>query len=320
MSEVRIVEYLYSLFQSAIYESIFSGILYGTQEITVVFRQRISHSTQAYMAQGKILKSRPLLFMLSVTTTMFMLGTVAFALSICLSLQQFAQSLQLPAAWSVYYIDATADILAIITQLNPILSDIVCAWRAVVLWNSDKRVLALLTATVLGTIGAAGYNLSLNLVTLSGKTGKVALIFVGPLLGTNIISTALIAWKAWEHRRTVRTHLGKGSTSERVEKILALLIESGAVYTLLWVLYLLTAFSVLPGSGSLIVNAVTLYVSSIYPTFITIVVGLRRSQCERYATVSREMQFERVPYPRKSVLDIRRHESTMLESMSESDA
>ncbi|KAI0275257.1 hypothetical protein BC834DRAFT_851966 [Gloeopeniophorella convolvens] len=323
MSEAQIVEYLNSLFQSTIYESIFSGILYGVYVISYFA------STRILLSQGKALKSRPLLFMLSVTTIMFILGTIAFALSVCLSSQQFPQLLQLPAAWSTYYVDVTADIFAFITRLNPILSDIICAWRAVVLWNSDRRVLALLTTIVLGTIGAAGYDLSLALVTLSGKNsetdlnphqGKVALIFVGPILGTNIVSTAFIAWKAWEHRRTVRTHLGEGSASERVEKILALLIESGAVYTLLWVLYLLTAFSVLPGSGSLIVNVVMLYVSSIYPTLITILVGLRRSQFERYATVSHEMQFERVPHPRERVLDIRRHGSTMLESMSEYDA
>ena len=34
-----------------------------------------------------------------------------------------------------------------------ILSDIICAWRAVVLWNGDKRVVAILLLFILGTIG-----------------------------------------------------------------------------------------------------------------------------------------------------------------------
>jgi hypothetical protein len=34
-----------------------------------------------------------------------------------------------------------------------ILSDIICAWRAVVLWNRDKRVIAILLLFILGTIG-----------------------------------------------------------------------------------------------------------------------------------------------------------------------
>src|SRR6266404_923505 len=83
--------------------------------------------------------------------------------------------------------------------------------------------------------------------------GKVAAIVVGPMLGTNILSTSLIAWKAWcvgssclfpsaflttfprEYRRTVSAHLSKGSPSVRAEKVLALLIESGLVYCVLWV-------------------------------------------------------------------------------------
>lgn len=38
-----------------------------------------------------------------------------------------------------------------------------------------------------------------------------------------------------EIRQILGTQIRKGSTSERMEKILALLIESGFVYCLLWV-------------------------------------------------------------------------------------
>ena len=38
-----------------------------------------------------------------------------------------------------------------------------------------------------------------------------------------------------EYRRNVSAHLRKGTTSDRAEKVLALLIESGFVYCLLWV-------------------------------------------------------------------------------------
>ena len=75
-------------------------------------------------------------------------------------------------------------------------------------------------------------------------------------------------------------HLTKASPSERVEKVFALLIESGFVYCLLWVIvfcppspqsiplnsvlqtfYLLSAYNVLPGAGTYIVNLVMLCVS-----------------------------------------------------------
>lgn len=105
------------------------------------------------------------------------------------------------------------------------MSDIICAWRAVVLWNKDKRVIAILLLFILGTVGvsgidpsshphspraaAAGSDLGLSLAPLfnpshqsiqdesSVKLGERALIMVGPTLGTNLLSTGLIAWKSW---------------------------------------------------------------------------------------------------------------------------
>jgi hypothetical protein len=36
-----------------------------------------------------------------------------------------------------------------------IMSDVICAWRAVVLWNKDKRVIAILLLLILGTMGVS---------------------------------------------------------------------------------------------------------------------------------------------------------------------
>lgn len=99
----------------------------------------------------------------------------------------------------------------------------------------------------------------------------------------SLFPSGLLTTPPREYRRTVGAHLRKGSPSDRAEKILALLIESGFVYCLLWVnpspapprsklltsqtmcvrqiFYLLTAFSVLPGSGSYTVNLVMLFLS-----------------------------------------------------------
>ena len=40
------------------------------------------------------------------------------------------------------------------TVVQYILCDAICAWRTVVLWNKDKRIIAILVLFVLGTIGA----------------------------------------------------------------------------------------------------------------------------------------------------------------------
>ncbi len=35
------------------------------------------------------------------------------------------------------------------------MSDVICAWRSVVLWNKDKRVIAILLLFILGTMGVS---------------------------------------------------------------------------------------------------------------------------------------------------------------------
>jgi len=113
--------------------------------------------------------------------------------------------------------------------------------------------------------------------------GKLAVTIVAPMLGTNALSTFLIAWKAWEVRRVLGRQLRRGSPSQRVEKILALLIESGFIYCLLWSIYLLSAYSVLPGAGSYIVNINMFLLSSMYPAIIIIIVCMQIGQ-DAYTT------------------------------------
>ncbi|KAH9973222.1 hypothetical protein BGW80DRAFT_1308927, partial [Lactifluus volemus] len=84
-----------------------------------------------------------------------------------------------------------------------ILSDIICAWRAVVLWNRDKRVITILLFFILGNIIAAGSALVVDLSPLfnpsihKDKPRGHALIMVGTTLGINLLCTGLIGWKAW---------------------------------------------------------------------------------------------------------------------------
>ena len=43
--------------------------------------------------------------------------------------------------------------LTLSTFVQYVLCDTICAWRTVVLWNKDKRVIAILLLFVLGTVG-----------------------------------------------------------------------------------------------------------------------------------------------------------------------
>jgi hypothetical protein len=101
---------------------------------------------------------------------MFILGIIALVLETTLGFQQM-QLLLDPSAgglWSSYRTNVVIAVGATITRLmvrsnivrmselttiQYILSDIICAWRAVVLWNRDKRVIAILLLFILGTTG-----------------------------------------------------------------------------------------------------------------------------------------------------------------------
>ena len=184
--------------------------------------------------------------MLTVTTAMFMLGLIALVLQTSLSYQQFAQMFSSSSAslWSTHRIGVVTAVIATIARIivsasfdirclteypkQYILSEAVCAWRAVVLWNYDRRVVAVLMFFLIGTTckpvpppdvfdkrrslnpfsAATGINLGRTLrpvfvpnqtsTSESGtKLGETALILIGPLLATNILSTALIGFKAW---------------------------------------------------------------------------------------------------------------------------
>ncbi|THV00166.1 hypothetical protein K435DRAFT_466453 [Dendrothele bispora CBS 962.96] len=54
----------------------------------------------------------------------------------------------------------------------------------------------------------------------------------------NFFATSLIAYKAWSYRVDIKRNLAKTRRSKsQVEKVLALLVESGLIYMAFWVSY-----------------------------------------------------------------------------------
>ncbi|KAH9053130.1 hypothetical protein EDB87DRAFT_288503 [Lactarius vividus] len=126
---------------------------------------------------------------------------------------------------------------------------------------------------------------------------------VGPMLATNLVSTGLITWKAWQHRVSVRKHLGEGTGSVKVDRVFALLIESGFRYWCVWIVYLISAPDMIPPPGFTVMDDILVFISGLYPTLIIIFVAMQRSPVIHYSTYSTAMQFARgaaLPPPRAS--------------------
>ncbi|KAI9433493.1 hypothetical protein H4582DRAFT_2101524 [Lactarius indigo] len=306
-----LASYLYTL---TAYNNLIVGIVYGIYIVLYVT------SVHILLRKPGFTLSRPRMVMFGITTFMFAMGIIALVLEMALGFQQYQYSTR-GNVWSPYHTNVVfavgitiirimvclhfyAIYLTRLKAVQYILSDIICAWRAVVLWNRDKRVIAILLLFILGTIAAGGCELGLGLIpcfkynepyyySFKGFANiRVSgpIIMVAPTLGTNLVSTGLIAWKAWQCRVLVRKHLHEGSGSVNVGRVFALLIESGFIYCCLLVLYLISVFGMIPPPTFAIMNHVLFFSSALYPTIIIVLVAMQKSPIDHCSTRSAGMQ------------------------------
>lgn len=173
--------------------------------------------------------------------------------------------------------------------INYVLSDAIVIWRAWVLWEHNIRVLAAPIVLLIGTTGAAlasaafevklaadGYHTTAasgNLTSLGNL--QYAVWFM--TLATNLVATVLISIKAWQHRQVLRATMGAGNGSTMAERMMALLVESGALYCVIWAIFILANFDFFGQIGNDITRAIMVQVTGIYPTVIVVLVALRRT-------------------------------------------
>ncbi|KAF9041163.1 hypothetical protein BDP27DRAFT_1455282 [Rhodocollybia butyracea] len=98
-------------------------------------------------------------------------------------------------------------------------------------------------------------------------------------LAVNGVSTILIAYKAWEHRRLIKDSFTVSSVSTRAGKTLALLLESGMIY---FVLFSIQLFNFVPnpnvsGIAASIIASLGDQLLGLYPTLIIILVHRKQT-------------------------------------------
>ncbi|KAM5540700.1 hypothetical protein V8D89_005731 [Ganoderma adspersum] len=128
--------------------------------------------------------------------------------------------------------------LTVALGINVLLGDAIVWWRACVVWRHRLVYClggVLLSVTVVcGSLGVyfTPHLSSMNaLFRLQGN--KLAAASAVLSFATNVLATSLIGYKAWEHRQLLRAHLCEGHRQTRVLRGLALLVESGAIYSVL---------------------------------------------------------------------------------------
>ncbi|KAJ6498912.1 hypothetical protein C8R45DRAFT_1125716 [Mycena sanguinolenta] len=99
-------------------------------------------------------------------------------------------------------------------------------------------------------------------------------------VATNITCTILIGLKAWQHRRVMR-ELDSPLKGRKMssEKILSILVESGFIYSLLWLSQVVDFLNVLSTSSAVyfwtVIRAMSNQMTGMYPTLIIVIVNLR---------------------------------------------
>jgi len=271
MSEHHLVDLVHQELNDAISNNLYTGLAYG------MFLAVYLISIRILLSKGPLLRSVEQMFLFGITAIIFILSTIVIVLGPGLMSQVIPTMIKtmdptFDRVWSIHKLYVVSSMMTVITGLNPILSDVVCAWRAMVLWKYDRRVVTILSICLLGTFAACIYDFHLEFTqgVQPRHFADCALILTVPILVTNVLSTSLIAWKAWDYHQTVGAHFKKGRSFGRVEKVLVLLVESGFIYLIVWMFYLLSSFSILPGAGSYMVNTVMVFISSMYPVSINV--------------------------------------------------
>ncbi|KAK7450587.1 hypothetical protein VKT23_012896 [Stygiomarasmius scandens] len=175
--------------------------------------------------------------------------------------------------------------------LNVLCGDSVVVWRAWAIWNGDNLFVNFgLTITMLANIIINIYSAAIYepLVepTATDNAMSVAAVFLS--FGVNFLATSLIYLKAWLHRRTKKVAFKeKNVRRSDVDQVLLLIIESGAVYCVVQLVYpvlnSILLYSPETAPDSPLVTAVNVFgpiysgITVIYPMAVIILIHSRRS-------------------------------------------
>ncbi|KAI5889517.1 uncharacterized protein SCHCODRAFT_02634777 [Schizophyllum commune H4-8] len=185
-------------------------------------------------------------------------------------------------------------------RFNLLVCDAIVVWRAWALWQ-DNRVAKIILSLCMASsvVGVLAHLIWYALAYLDDTAPILSLLMVTiPLLLTNLVATILVGLQVWYYRRNIRSVASPWRKKTRVEKVLVLLLESGFVYSLLWIVSL-----ALEVDGSSDETRAAYYMAAsnayqsfagIYPTLIVIIVAVQRSTTESLVLstqVSHPMEF-----------------------------
>ncbi|KAI0309638.1 hypothetical protein OF83DRAFT_1179394 [Amylostereum chailletii] len=232
-----------------IFPLLFETFLFGVLSLLVI--------VSTYVLSLKGLRSRPRLLMLILTLTMYALSAALWAIDVYSAWDHLSIIIPLDLAGgegttsgndSNFYTVLVTNILAAVVS---IMGDSIVLWRACVVWGMHEGmcifsvvlilvqicswVVYMIGIVVAQTVPATPASFR-PLGSPSANVDLTALVF-SVSLAANVWATAIVAYKTWKHRRGVRRYLNNRTRKSAVEAVFLLLVESGVLYAILWILY-----------------------------------------------------------------------------------
>jgi len=169
-----------------------------------------------------------------------------------------------------------------------LISDLIVIWRGWVLFQDQQWVLIGPAILWLGAFGTHLAYLILILTpsgyeafSMGGSTNMILRAALSLSLATNAVTTLLIAYKLWAHRKLIVKNLGLSSRVSPAQRILILLVESGIIYCGFQATYLgLSHRSDADRFAVYTFADVYFALSAMYPTIVITMVNSQRSVAE----------------------------------------
>ncbi|KAI0269767.1 hypothetical protein BC834DRAFT_569982 [Gloeopeniophorella convolvens] len=225
------------------------------------------------------------------SVTMYIVSATHWAIGIALLVRTARNS-------SVVQIGVTpVEVIAIgyIPSISAVLGDAIVVWRAWVLWERRYDLFIPPILFLIGTIATSITGAALTFKSANSDTWQEGntsswfdYLIYGLTILTNLWATGLICIRAWQHRRFLRSLMGKSTPRTRAEKALAFLIESGVIYLCIWVVYIVVSLA--SPDGQLVFSPFMIQIVGMYPTVIVIVVTMRLSTADVLSQASRSEQ------------------------------
>ncbi|KAH9006544.1 hypothetical protein EDB86DRAFT_3145222 [Lactarius hatsudake] len=265
-------------------------------------------------------KTATSIFMMVLTLVMFGVSTAYFILDIIL----VSNGVLHPQEYPKTVIDLWGGVTTaqIVCQgINSVLGDSIVIWRAWVVWGRQLSVviapLVLLFGVAFSSFGAAVAQ-SRVLADPSYLTvfNKFMIALPSLTLATNVTATALILWPVWcvfcvlacilygaelidavlrASIRKVEHHGAVTHGTVRLHSLLKILIESGGLYCLTWLLLL--CFNLTGSPASHVFLSIIGQLTGIYPTLIIVLVSINLTQNRIQGPVYESaIRFDRNPH------------------------